>query len=135
MNYTAAQMELVAHIEAQNAKALAWVAEDPTNRAVGITVTDPAHWAEYGIFSVDQYEHYMASMSHYDVFKRVHGFRPRHIDYDAMTTEEIMAEVDRMLTDEENRIAEEKREYRKTVARLTKELGVDEKTLKRWKVI
>lgn len=135
MTYTAAQMELVAHIEAENAKTLAWIAEDPANRGAGITVTDPEHWASYGIYSVAQYNHYMASMSHYDVFKSVHGFRPRHIDYDAMTTEEIMADVDRMLTDEENRIAEEKREYRKTVARLTKEFGVDEKTLKRWKVI
>lgn len=134
MAHTTAQMELVAHIEAENAATLAWIAEDPANRGAGITTTDPDHWAEYGVLCVDDYKRYMALAEYSDIFKSVYGFRPRH-DMSAMTHVDIYAEIDQMLESEKHQREMRIKEYRETVAKLTKQFGVDEATLKRWKVV
>ena len=84
--------ELQAHIEAKNAKTLEWVNEDPANRWAAVPVSDPEHWAEYGIYTVEQYEHHMAAMSLYDYYKDVHGIRPRWMNFDEMSIEDIEAE-------------------------------------------
>ena len=86
-NYTQQQIELKAHIEASNEK---FVAECKANGATawGVTVSDPSHWAESGIFTIEQYER--SSIVGYisDTYKSAHGFRPR-MDFDSMTMVEL----------------------------------------------
>lgn len=49
--------------------------------------------------------------THYDFYKDVHGIRPRWMNYDAMTEEELEKELDQLGRESEvQRIEEEKRE-------------------------
>ncbi len=48
---TVVTAELIAHIEARNAETRAWVAAGP-DRWAGEWTTDPAHWAECGVYTV-----------------------------------------------------------------------------------
>ena len=59
-------MELVKHIEAKNAKMQKWIDEDPKNRFGGMLVTDPAHWAEYEIYTPAQLDRYLDGESLYE---------------------------------------------------------------------
>jgi len=68
--------ELQAHIETENAKTRAWVAEDPQNRWAGEMCSDPAHWERYEIFTVGQYEQYNMDASYSDLHKEIYGCRP-----------------------------------------------------------
>lgn len=88
MTFTAEQLQLQAHIEAENAK---WVAECEAMGAewYGTTVTDPAHWAEMGVFTVEQYERDRLISYISDGYKDAYGFRPRHYNWDAMSTAEL----------------------------------------------
>ena len=86
--YSQSQIKLQAHIEAENAKVAAWVAEDPANRCAGTMVSDPAHWAQYGIFTLDQYLFEMAKSAYSDSYKSLWGMRP---DLSRFTT---LAEVE-----------------------------------------
>lgn len=52
--------ELLTHLEAINARSAAWVAEDPAKRWAGMLTTDLAHWAEYGVTTVADFEAAMA---------------------------------------------------------------------------
>lgn len=80
--------ELIAHIEAQNAKAKAWMDEQP-GRWAGMLVTDPEHWAEMGILTVEDFQREMAIEAYHDIYKDRYGVRPRHVNFDEMTLEEI----------------------------------------------
>jgi len=62
--FTKSQIELQAHIEAKNAEGKKWMDENPGSY-YGMTVTDPAHWAEQGITTVEQYEY---QMEYYGLF-------------------------------------------------------------------
>lgn len=89
MAYSAEQLALQAHIQAQNADA----------REAGaclLPVDDLDHWASYDIFTIEQYEHYMASAAYIDIYKEINGIKPRWINFDAMSTEEIHAEISSM---------------------------------------
>ena len=81
--------ELVAHIQNLNAKTQAWINEDPTNRGAGMLVDEPEHWARYGIYTVAQFEHYMAATDLYEATKAHHGYKPDWRSLMAMTTEEL----------------------------------------------
>jgi hypothetical protein len=63
--YTKSQIELQAYIEAKNAEGKAWVNENPGSY-YGMTVSDPAHWAEQGITTVEQYEYQMEYYALFD---------------------------------------------------------------------
>ena len=76
---------LQAHIEAENAKHA---------DSYFSVVSDPAHWAGYGITTVAQYEHYMAVEDYIDCFKSVNGIKPRWMDFDSMTVAELRVEAD-----------------------------------------
>lgn len=41
-------------------------------------------------------EHEQLSATHYEMYKDTYGFRPRHINYDTMSVEEIKADMDSM---------------------------------------
>ncbi|KZX57814.1 hypothetical protein A3709_19515 [Halioglobus sp. HI00S01] len=75
---------LIAHIEAENAQ-------------FGSTVTtDPAHWADYGITTVEQYQHYMA-VEHFVCLHESHyGFRPRGYNLEELSVERLTAMADRI---------------------------------------
>lgn len=47
--------------------------------------------------------------THYDMYKDVHGIRPRWMNYDAMTEQELEAELNQLSVELEHVIAEEKR--------------------------
>lgn len=134
MQLTADQLALVKYIQERNAETKEWLAAGP-RRMAGIIAEDAEHWAANGVYSVEQYHHYQAAANHYDIFKSVHGIRPRWYDYDTMTTEEIENEISNMVAEYEREQEQIKREERETVARLTAELGTDEATLRRWGVI
>jgi hypothetical protein len=86
--YSQSQIELKAHIEAENAKAAAWMAEDPANRLTGMMTSNPDYWATYGIFTVEQYLFSMAKSAYSDSYKSLWGMRP---DLSRFTT---LAEVE-----------------------------------------
>tara|TARA_B100002019_G_scaffold286684_1_gene297536 strand:+ start:491 stop:1015 length:525 start_codon:yes stop_codon:yes gene_type:complete len=88
MNFTQEQLDLQAHIKSSNEK---FVEECKANGATawGVTVDDPAHWAEYGVFNIAQYERQSLISYISDAHKDAHGFRPRHFDYDSMSMQEL----------------------------------------------
>ena len=95
MNFTQEQLALQAHIKADNEAFVARCkAEGAT--AWGVTVDDPAHWAEMGVFNIDQYERYSLISYISDAHTDAHGFRPRHFDYESMSMDELKALADRI---------------------------------------
>lgn len=40
-------------------------------------VEDPEHWAEYGVHTADELDHYLLAADYWDYYKEVHGIRPR----------------------------------------------------------
>lgn len=92
---------LAERIAEYNAPTLAWIAEDPTNRCATILVDDPEFWKEYGVETPEQFDRYMLVSTAWDRFKDVHGFRPRHVDFDRMSNQEIQGFIDRLKTEED----------------------------------
>ena len=93
MSYTVEQLALKAHIEAKNVETAQWVNAEEGRWAMSVT-DNLDHWADYGIFNIAQYNHYMAAANHYDLYKEINGIRPRWMNYDEMSTEEIEADID-----------------------------------------
>ena len=56
-------------------------------------VTDKEHWAKNDIHTGAELAHYLASSSHWDLYKDVHGIRPRDFDYKAMSIDDIENEI------------------------------------------
>lgn len=81
--------ELTAHIQALNAKSYAWVAEDPTRRFASILVSDAMHWADYGITTVEQFEHYMLATDVYESYKDAYGFHPNWKTINDLSDEDL----------------------------------------------
>lgn len=105
MSYTQEQLELKAHIEKENetfsAECKARGADFWTT-----TVTDLDFWAEMEVTTIAQYEHHCAASTHYDFYKELNGIRPRFMDYQSMTVEQINAEIDLL-----HKQAEQEAEY------------------------
>lgn len=53
--------------------------------------------------------------THYDFYKDVHGIRPRWIDYDAMTEQELEAEMESLSKQAEVVFAEEERREQEAI--------------------
>lgn len=83
------EIKLIAHIKAQNAETLNWVAEDPKNRWAVTIVEDIEHWRAYGIHTVEAYDHYMLASEAYDSYKSVYGHRCDYRQLNAMTDQEL----------------------------------------------
>lgn len=130
--------DLQKYIEAENAK---WVAECEAQGATwyATTVSDPAHWAEMNVFTVEDYQRYQQISYISDTHKEVYGFRPRGYDWDNMSMDELKAwsnelseECAREFELEEARKAEAVAEFKALVQR-TIEMGAgDEETAIRW---
>lgn len=96
---------LAAHIKASNDKTRAWVAESPDTRFAGLLSEDIAHWAARGITTVEQFEHAMAVEHYYNMYKDIYGIKPRWMDFDSMTAEDINLECKEMCDRHEASIA------------------------------
>lgn len=113
------------YITLENQKTAEWVAEDPANRWAGTMVVDLDHWHGYGIYTPKQYARYMLQAEHYDGYKEVYGVRPRWIDYDAMSFEELevmCASLWRAAADEEEAQMEAEELDRKRMEELNESL-------------
>ena len=68
---------LVKHIEAINATSEAWVAEDPEHRIAGLLVTVPDHWADYDVYTPEEFDRYLLEQDYIEGHKDVYGVRYR----------------------------------------------------------
>lgn len=110
MNYTEDQIKLKAFIEEQNELSRK-KAEEAGMKLLTTTVSDPEHWAKYGVHNIEQFKHEEAASIHYDYYKELNGIRPRWMKYDKMTTAEIKYEIeqlDQQAKDQEKFEAEQK---------------------------
>lgn len=82
-------------IEINNAS-LAWRDEDPSNRSVGLLCTDGAHWAEYGVHTGADLDHYLLATNVYEATRSVFGYKPRWDVLMGSSMEELQAEYERI---------------------------------------
>lgn len=87
------EVTLAAHLAALNAEKQAWMDAGP-DRWTGFYTEDLAHWAEIGVLTVRDFQRYELVSLVWDMYKDVTGIRPRHIDFDSMSLEDLQAEVD-----------------------------------------
>jgi hypothetical protein len=85
-------MTLIEHIKAENELTKQWVAAGP-GRGAGLWCEDEKHWNELGVYTVEDFIKYGLKASIWDGFKDIHGVRPRHLDLDSMSIEELEAEL------------------------------------------
>jgi hypothetical protein len=93
--FTADQLALQAHIEASNAEHVAR-AESEGWTFYTTTVSDPAHWARGGVFTIEQYERESLISYISDAHKDAYGFRPRGYNYAEWSMAQLEAEADRL---------------------------------------
>ena len=98
---------LLAHIQAKNAKTLAWVAEDPTNRWAGTLVEDLDHWTQDDIHTPEAFEHYMLATAAYDAHKDAYGFKPDWRVVNAMSDSELREWLDHLFAECERQVLEQ----------------------------
>jgi len=82
-------MTLADHIAALNAKTQAWIDEDPTNRGGFLHITDITYWNRGGIHTVEDFERHELVNTIWDVYKEVHGVRPRGLGLYGMSIAEL----------------------------------------------
>lgn len=99
-NLTQEQIDLQAYIESSNEAIRERFKENP-KAMFTTTVSDPLFWEKMGVTNIKTYEHSCAQSFHYDLYKEINGIRPRWMNYDAMTTEEINEDIDRLLKQQE----------------------------------
>ena len=87
------QMELVQHLESKNAETKKWMDENPGSWG-GMIVTDPTHWASYGVYTVEDFERYELETYIYEGHKDAYGVKGRHYDFKNMSLTELKAEAD-----------------------------------------
>ena len=93
--FTADQLALQAHIEASNAK-FAAQCEVKGSNAYFTTVSDPAHWADFGVYTIEEYERQSLISYISDAHKDAYGFRPRDYNYAEWTMAQLEEEADRL---------------------------------------
>ena len=132
-------MTLLEKLQELNAEKRAWVAEDPENRWTGMYPEDLEHWAEYEVYTVEDFERYQLETLIWEVYKDAYGCRPRHMDFKSMTLDELKAEADFLCEQANLQYEAEKAqeaadvEEFKAVVQKTIELGAgDEETALRW---
>ena len=91
-SFTADQIALRDHIEAANERFVAQAKEHGATTWF-TTVSDPAHWAECGIYNIEQYERDSLISYISDVSKDARGYRTR-LNWDEYTMEELQVIAD-----------------------------------------
>jgi hypothetical protein len=99
---------LVKHIEELNAKTQKWMDENPGSWG-GMIVTDPAHWAEYDVYTVEDFERYQLETYIYEGHKDAFGVKGRHYDFKSMSMEQLKEEADYISRSVKNAIEEEEK--------------------------
>lgn len=96
------------YLEDCNTQTEAWIAADPLHRWATLFVTDLEHWAQYGVTTVAEFESYQMRQQLWDLYKDAHGVRPRWINFETITDEEVdsitqgcYAELERLAMEEE----------------------------------
>lgn len=84
---------LQAHIQEKNAEKVAWVAEDPKNRWSAMLVDDPAHWAEMGIHTVEEFEKYVLVSDIYETTRSCYGYKPNWNNLMSLSIAELHSEL------------------------------------------
>lgn len=132
-------MDLATYIAEQNAKTQAWIDEDPKNRWASMIITDLAHWAEYNVHTVEDFQRYELETYIWDCYKDVHGIRPRWINFSEMSTAEMQKmaddlakEVKESIEREEQEQALAKEKFDSHILALITDYNVDENTAVRW---
>ena len=82
------------HITKINTETQIWIDEDPKNRWGGMLVTDPAHWAEYGVFTPEDYDKSSLAETIKDASGAAYGSKHR-VDWKEYTLEELQKMADR----------------------------------------
>jgi len=129
--------ELVKHIEALNAKTQTWIDAAPVRWST-LLVTDAAHWAVYGVTTVEEFDHYMLVSDVYELTREVYGYKPSWSELDRSSEAELkrrlelLVEDNRRIRDEQDKVNAE--ELAKEAV-LCEEHGVDTETLVRWGVL
>ena len=100
------------YLEENKAKTEAWVAEDPEKRFASSYTTDLEHWAGYDIHTVEQFQAWEMRTQLWDLYKDIHGIRPRWMNIDEMSDAEIKHETDLLFAEWDNQKEEEKEEKR-----------------------
>ena len=89
---------LLAHIQAKNAAARAWVAAGP-KRWAGELTEDVAHWNGYGVTTPDELDRYLLACDVYETTKSVWGYKPAWNGLMAQTVAELEADLARLVAD------------------------------------
>lgn len=106
---------LRAHIKAINDKTRAWIAEKPESRGAAMPEEDPAMWHEYGIYTPEQFDHYMLVSDVFEAIRSYEGRKPHWGHLNSLSDEELKQERDKIyaqLRAEREREEQEKREFR-----------------------
>ena len=132
-------MTLLELLESKNAKSAAWVAEDPENRWAGMITTDLDHWAEYGVYTGEDYERYELETYIYEGHKDAFGVKGRHYDFSSMSMDDLREEADYISNaataayEAEKKQEEEDLATFKALVQSTIDMGAgDEETALRW---
>ena len=114
MNYTADQLALQAHIEAENA---AFAATCKPGSCMILPAADLDMWARMDVYTVDQYIRFSLLSEISDTQKELYGFRMRN-DYSNATNEQLQDELDdlyRYARAESDELAREEQERKDKV--------------------
>lgn len=84
--------ELLNHIKGLNEKTKAWVAVDPANRWASTYPEEAEYWTGRGITTIDEFEADGLRATIWDLYKDVHGVRPRFMPLNEMSLAELKAE-------------------------------------------
>lgn len=92
---TETNMTLAEHLATLNAEKQAWMDAGP-DRWTGFWVEDLAHWDAIGVYTVEDFKRYDMIQMIWEMYKDVTGIRPRHIDFDSMSMEDLQQEADHL---------------------------------------
>ena len=87
--------ELIAEVKSRNIKAKAWMEANPGSWS-GMYPEDEASWIERGITTLEELERDELATYIYDAHKDAYGYKGRHYDFEAMTTQDLKDEADRI---------------------------------------
>ena len=87
--------ELIAEIKSRNIKAKAWMEENPGSWS-GMYPEDEAYWIERGITNLVELERDELATYIYEGHKDAYGTKGRHYNFEAMTTQDLKNEADRI---------------------------------------
>ena len=59
------------------------------SQVIGVLVEDAEFWAGWGIHTAAELDHHLAASTYIDMYKEANGIKPRWMDLDAYSTEEL----------------------------------------------